>query len=748
MVLHAAYLTAMGGSIGIEEKPIVVILNFPKINTGLRRFLGADIALALTVITVVALLVFPIPTFLIDILICTNLAAAIIVLLLSIYIPSSLSLSSFPTILLITTLFRLGLNVATSRLILLNADAGHMVFAFGNTVVQGNLVVGIVIFLLLMLINMLVVAKGSERVAEVAARFTLDAMPGKQMSIDADLRSGILDLEQAKKKREELSRESQLFGAMDGAMKFVKGDVIAGIIIFAINIIAGLIIGTMQLSMDMEEALSTFAILSVGDGLVSIIPGLLMSVCAGLMVTRVDSGQESANLGTTLSTQLKAYPKAFIVAGIFIAFMALIPGLPTLPLLFLSGVVSLIAFINRHAADPAPTTTQEKASFNDKNTEKQTEKDSKGTSIVPICIEVADNLIPFVDDGSNFISDLIPLLRESLETELGIDFPGIRVRPSYATKLTDNQYALILNDVPVAFGLAEPHLILVNASPHELRSLGISDVVATKNPCTQAVACLAGINHKTLLEEASFMVFDAPSRILLHLSAILRKNAKDFITIHETQVMLDRVEQHFSALVKEVIPKATSLFQLTDVLKRLLSEEISIKDIKTILQTLAEYGPSERNTVNLTEHVRVALGRYLCYRFGHGQDTLLVYLLAPDIEDMVRSSIVNQTSGSYLALEPDIAQAILNALRQELGQLPPSATQPVILTTQDIRRFVRKLIEIEFYEVAVMSYQELCNDVKVQPIGRISLQTDHMEEHDEAFDEPLEGHFAPTPAMM
>lgn len=721
--------------------------NFITLNTWVRRFLGADIFLAFTIITVVALLVFPIPTFLIDILICANLAAAIIVLLLSIYIPNSLSLSSFPTILLITTLFRLGLNVATSRLILLNADAGHMVFAFGNTVVQGNLVVGIVIFLLLMLINMLVVAKGSERVAEVAARFTLDAMPGKQMSIDADLRSGILDLEQAKKKREELSRESQLFGAMDGAMKFVKGDVIAGIIIFAINIIAGLIIGTMQLNMDMEEALSTFAILSVGDGLVSIIPGLLMSVCAGLIVTRVDSGQEASNLGTTLSTQLKAYPKAFIVAGIFIAFMALIPGLPTLPLLILSGVVSFIAFINRHQADTTLTSTPGKASFDDKNAAANgAEKESRGSNIVPICIEVADNLVPFVDDTSNFISDLIPLLRESLETELGIDFPGIRVRPSYATKLSDNQYALILNDVPVAFGLAEPHLILVNASPHELRSLGISDVIATKNPCTQAVACLCSIDHKTSLEEASFMVFDAPSRILLHLSAILRKNAKDFITIHETQVMLDRLEQHFAALVKEVIPKAISLFQLTDVLKRLLSEEISIKDIKTILQTLAEYGPSERNTVNLTEHVRVALGRYLCYRFGHGQDTLLVYLLTPDIEDMVRSSIVNQTNGSYLALEPDTAQAILNALRQELGQLPPSATQPVILTTQDIRRFVRKLIEIEFYEVAVMSYQELCNDVKVQPVGRISLQAD-MEE-DEAYDEALDSPFAPTPALM
>lgn len=723
------------------------LLSFTK-NRLWARLFQADVFLAVTVITVVALLVFPIPTFLIDIFICANIAAAIIVLLLSIYIPTSLSLSSFPTILLIATLFRLGLNVATSRLILLNADAGHMVLAFGNTVVGGNLVVGIVIFLLLMLINMLVVAKGSERVAEVAARFTLDAMPGKQMSIDADLRSGILDLEQAKKKREDLSRESQLFGAMDGAMKFVKGDVIAGIIIFAINIVAGIIIGTLQLDMDMEEALSTFAILSVGDGLVSIIPGLLMSVCAGLIVTRVDSGDAQKDLAKTLSSQVLAYPKAFFIAAFFIGLMAFIPGLPPLPLLTLSALVFAIALANRHRNGATPSKAADMASFEDKAPTKNSPADSKPVGMVPICIEVADDLVPFVDDKSNFISELIPLLRESLEIELGIDFPGIRVRPASTQQLPPSHYALLLNEIPAAMGTAEPHLMLVNAAAHEIRSLGIKDVTSHKNPCTQTMASLVSIEHKPMLEQASYMVFDAPSRILLHLSGVLRKNAKDFITLHETQVMLDRLEQQFSALVKEVVPKSVSLVQLTDVLKRLLSEEISIKDIKTILQTLAEFGPNERNTVNLTEHVRVALGRYLCHRFGHGHETLLVYLLAPDIEDVIRTSIVNQSSGSFLALEPDLAQTILNALRHEFDQLPASATQPVILTTQEIRRFVRRLIEVEFYEVAVMSYQELSNDFKVQPVGRISLQPEKAADDHEPFDEPLDSPFAPAPAML
>lgn len=714
----------------------------------LKALSQADVFLAIAVVMVVALLVLPIPTFLIDLFICANISVAIIILLLAIYIPSSLKLSSFPTILLLTTLFRLGLNVATSRLILLHADAGQMVLAFGNSVVGGNLVVGVVIFLLLMLINMLVIAKGSERVAEVAARFTLDAMPGKQMSIDADLRSGILDLEQAKKKREDLSRESQLFGAMDGAMKFVKGDVIAGIIIFAINIIAGIIIGKFQLDMDMDEALSTYAILSVGDGLVSIIPGLLMSVCAGLIVTRVDTGDASNNLGANVATQVLAYPKAFFLASAFIAMMAFTPGLPTIPLIMLGSLV-LVAGIVINRMKPTETVdnkTLEKAAYEHPPTpEKRAE--AKSMSVLPICIEVADNLIPFVDDKSNFITELIPLLRESLEIELGIDFPGIRVRPATLQALQSNTYALMINEVPVTYGVVEPHLCLVSAAPYEVRGIGIKEATVTKNPCTQAIATLTLMEHKTALEEAGFLVWDPPSRILLHLSGLLRKNAKDFITIHETQMMLDRIEQQYPALVKEVVPKAVSVFQVTDILKRLLSEEISIKDIKTILQTLAEYGPCEQNTVILTEHVRVALARYLCYRFGHGQETLLVYLLAFDIEDMIRSSIVTQPSGSYLALEPDMAQEILNAIRYEVGQLPPNAQKPVLLTTQEIRRFLRKLIEVEFPEIAVMSFQELSGDFRVQPVGRISLHREQPPSLQDSFMDAEESMFAPVPSM-
>lgn len=717
-----------------------------------KRLCGqADVALAVAVISVCALLILPIPTFLIDIFICANISAAIVVLLISIYIPNSLRLSSFPTILLISTLFRLGLNVATSRLILLNADAGHMVLAFGNTVVGGNLVVGIVIFLLLMLINMLVVAKGSERVAEVAARFTLDAMPGKQMSIDADLRSGILDLNEARKKREDLNRESQLFGAMDGAMKFVKGDVIAGIIIFVINIVAGIIIGTFQHGMDLEEALSTFAILSVGDGLVSIIPGLLMSVCAGLIVTRVDSFSENENhLGAILAAQVLAHPKAYFIAAAFIAMISIIPGLPTIPLATMSTIVLMIGLVNRAMAQRKKTekNTQD-ASYDHGGNERNKEQGSeeRAIGVLPICIEVADNLIPFVDDSSNFITDLIPLVRESLALELGIDFPGIRVRPASLFELESSHYTLILNEVPVAKGMAEPELCLVAAAPHELISLGIKEVSSSKNPCNRAIASLTPMKHRAILEQAGFMVWDAPSQILLHLSAVLRKNAKDFITLHETQTMLDRLEQQCPSLVKEVVPKTISLIQLTEILKRLLSEEISIKDLKTILQALAEFAPMEQDGIMLTEHVRTSLSRSLCFRYAQGRDTLLVYLLAPEIEDMVRSSIINKSGQAYLALEPDTAQDILTAIGDEIGQLPPSARQPIILTNQDLRRFVRKLIEVDFYEVAVMSYQELSSDYKAQPIGCVRLIVRNEQEIESQFAGHTDSPFAPAPAM-
>lgn len=695
----------------------------------------ADIALAFLVVGVIGLLIVPIPPFVIDLFIVLNVSIAMIMLLISVYIKEALNLSSFPTILLVTTLLRLGINVATARAILLNAYAGEVIQAFGKFVVQGNFVVGVVIFLLLMLINMLVIAKGSERVAEVAARFTLDAMPGKQMSIDADLRNGVIDLNQAKKKRLELSQESQLFGAMDGAMKFVKGDVIAGIIIFFLNIGAGMLIGMFQKSMTLQEAIETYSILSVGDGLVTIIPALLMSVCAGLIVTRVSAGEEGSNLGADVAKQVMAQPKAFAIAAGFIGLLGQVPGLPRIPFTIMSVIVGLAAYglfrsTQTTGGDSKTSHLAEerhKRLENEKRNALQKAKAQEGTSskmmpvVTPISLEVASDLIPLVDDTSNFLGELIPMMRDGLFYELGIRFPGIRVRGNDGG-INASTYTIFLQEIPISTGTVDKTQCMVNDTPERLRLLGI-EATPAQNPANGVGCAWISIENRLLAEQAGLTTWDVTSYMVLHLSAILRKNAAHFVGIQEVQNMLDQLEQAFPALVKEVIPKAASIFQLTEILRRLAEEEISIRDLKTILQCLAEWGPNETNVVQLTEHVRQSLKRYISYKYSGGQTTLVVYLLDPEIEETIRSSIQRTSSGSYLALEPEITQEILSATRHEVGNLPPTAQQPVILTTQEIRRYFRKLVEVEFPFLAVVSYQELSPEINIQPIARIALST-------------------------
>ncbi|MBH1988856.1 MAG: type III secretion system export apparatus subunit SctV [Myxococcaceae bacterium] len=699
----------------------------------------SDICLAFLVVTVMTLLIVPVPTFLIDLLICTNISIALTMLLVALYVSDALHLSSFPTILLVTTLFRLGINVATARRILLDADAGTVITAFGEFTVQGNFIVGVVMFLLLMLINMLVIAKGSERVAEVAARFTLDAMPGKQMSIDADLRNGSIDLDTARKKRMDLGRESQLFGAMDGAMKFVKGDVIAGIIIFILNIVAGMSVGVLQKGMTVNEAIETYSILSIGDGLVSIIPALLMSVCAGLIVTRVNSGAEDSNLGQDIANQVLAQPKAFAIASAFITLVGQVPGLPRIPFTIIGLTVGGIAYALFRAQQPSYAgavgasmadmeqivSKREQKLEKEKKTALQKAKAQEGNTakmmpvVTPISLEVASDLVPLVDDSSNFLAELIPTMRDGLFYELGIRFPGIRVRGSDASS-GPGTYVVAINEIPVAVNTVDSRMCLVNDTPDRLKLLGIQATIAV-NPAN-GVPCSWMPNAKqALAEQAGLTTWDAASYMVLHLSASLRKQAADFVGIQEVQNMLDQLEQAFPALVKEVIPKAVNLFQLTEILKRLVEEEISIRDLKTILQALAEWGPHESDPVLLTEQVRISMKRYMSHKFTGGQHTLVVYLLEPQLEETVSAGIQHGSAGGYLALEPEVTNDILTAIRKEISNLPATAQQPVILTPQEIRRYFRKLVEIEFPHLAVLSYQELSSDINIQPIARIGL---------------------------
>ncbi len=698
----------------------------------------SDVLLAGLVMLIISMLIIPLPPLLLDLFIVLNISISVLLLLLAMYIPNALHLASFPSLLLVTTLFRLALNVSSTRLILLTAEAGEVIKAFGNFVVQGNLVVGIVIFLILTIIQFLVITKGAERVAEVAARFTLDAMPGKQMSIDADLRAGAFDMDTARKKRNDLNRESQLFGSMDGAMKFVKGDSIAGLIITAINIVAGLIIGTTMLNMSSGEALQVFAILTVGDGLVSQIPALLISVTSGLVVTRVASEEEENHLGKDISMQLLAQPRAFIIASAMLGMFGLVPGLPMLPFFVMSAVTGVVGYgLNRtnrlkaegklQPVDGSPPSEEDMQEQRDKRIQAQRMQEGQSQQmlpvVTPIALEVAGDLIPLVEDqgaGSKFLGEMIPMMRDGLFYELGVRFPGIRVRGNESDMPTGS-YLIMINEIPLVMGTVSQDKVLVNDTVERLRLLNIEGQPAT-NPANGNECAWIDAQYQEVAEQAGLTTWDATGYIVLHLSSVLRKNGAEFVGIQETMNMLEQLEQAFPALVKETVPKVVSPFQLTDILRRLIEEEISIRDLRSILQALAEWGQVEHDTVMLTEYVRAALKRYISHKYTRGQNTLIVYLLDPQIEETVRSSIQHTSSGSYLALEPEITQEILSAVRTEVGSLPPTAQNPVILTTMEIRRYFRKLVELEFPHLAVLSYQELSPDMNIQPIARISLE--------------------------
>ncbi|MCA9553563.1 MAG: type III secretion system export apparatus subunit SctV [Myxococcales bacterium] len=718
-------------------KGFIAVLTTGDLRQAIGRY--SDIGLAALVMLIISMLIIPLPPFMLDVLIVVNISISVLLLLLAMYIPNALHLASFPSLLLVTTLFRLSLNVSSTRLILLTAQPGEVIKAFGNFVVSGNLVVGIVIFLILTIIQFLVITKGAERVAEVAARFTLDAMPGKQMSIDADLRAGAFDMDEARRKRNDLNRESQLFGSMDGAMKFVKGDSIAGLIITAINIVAGVIIGVTMMNMGASEALSIFALLTVGDGLVSQIPALLISITAGLIVTRVASEESENHLGRDISFQLLAQPKAFVIASVLLVLFGLVPGLPTLPFFLMAAVTGATGYgLNRTKRLKAEGKLQpiddggmpsEQDVKEQREKRIQAQKMQEGQSqqmlpvVTPIALEVAADLIPLVEDtgeGSKFLGEMIPMMRDGLFYELGVRFPGIRVRGN-ETDMPPGSYLIMINEIPLVMGTVSQDKVLVNDTVERLRLLNIDGEPAT-NPANGNECAWVDAQYQDVAEQAGLTTWDASGYIVLHLSSVLRKNGAEFVGIQETMNMLEQLEQAFPALVKETVPKVVSPFQLTDILRRLIEEEISIRDLRSILQALAEWGQVEHDTVMLTEYVRAALKRYISHKYTRGQNTLIVYLLDPQIEETVRSSIQHTSSGSYLALEPEITQEILSAVRTEVGSLPPTAQNPVILTTMEIRRYFRKLVELEFPHLAVLSYQELSPDMNIQPIARISLE--------------------------
>ncbi|HVP50608.1 MAG TPA: type III secretion system export apparatus subunit SctV [Terriglobales bacterium] len=678
----------------------------------LTRF--ADLILVALVGVMVGLMIVPLPTFLLDIFLTINITVAVTILMVSIYISSPTQIASYPTILLITTLYRLSLDISATRLILLNADAGEVIRSFGMFVVSGNFVVGAVIFLIITLVQFIVITKGAERVAEVSARFTLDAMPGKQMSIDADLRAGIIDFHQARARREGLARESQFYGAMDGAMKFVKGDAIAGIVITLINIIGGLIIGVAMNNMPVMEAVQTYSILTIGNGLVSQIPALLISISAGMVVTRVASENKDANLGKDVASQILGQPKAIAVASGLLTVMAIIPGLPKIPFFILAAVTGSLAYGLVRAEKMHAEAAQQSEAVAAKVEGPQL------SATIPLALQTSETLTPFVDTateaGKKFYEQLITL-RNNLYYELGVIFPPIRVEGNAPGE--GGSYIIWADEVPVVRGQVRTDAVLVNAAVASIAVYGLQGE-DTSNPVTGKAAAWISRDQAERAKGAGLQVWDTPEILLLHLAQYLRKNAKEFIGIQEVQLMVSALKQSYPTLIEETVPKPVSLQLLTDILRRLVEEEVSVRDLKTIFQTLCEWGRVEHDVLALTEHVRAGLRRKICYQVSQGQPLLFVYQLDPEMEEMFRNSIRQSASGAYLAMDPAMSRQIMDAVRAHIGNLPPGAQRPVIVTDAEIRRFVKRLLDFAIPDVTVLSYDQLTPQIGLQPLGLIA----------------------------
>jgi type III secretion protein V len=683
----------------------------------------SDIALATLVALIVGMLIVPLPTFLLDLLISLNIGAAVTMLLIAIYVSDALKIATFPTLLLITTLFRLAIEVSATRLILLKANAGTVIHAFGNFVVAGNLVVGVVVFVVLTMIQFIVIANGSGRVAEVGARFTLDAMPGKQMSIDAELRSGHIDPGEARHQRALLARESQFFGSMDGAMKFVKGDAIAGVVVLLTNIVGGLAIGMIQKGMDLSSAVRTYTLLTIGEGLVSQIPALVISTAAGIIVTRVSSEDEGGHLGDDIGRQILAQPKALAISATLLVLLALVPGLPTAPFLTLGGLLGLLAYRLIKTEKTSAEVVVEPDDDGSIATLPATNKRARRSEIpvpalVPVAIEMSailtEALLP--KQGPNRIaSQWVPALRKRFFRETGITVPAIRL-DGHVVGLAPGAYAIRLREVPVASGQVVVDGAMSLDTPERLRTLGIA-AEPTMHPDGRAAAWITA--PYVAMARAGGLALLSPDEVIVeHLFHVLRRHGHTFVGIQETQTLLDGLASTHPVLVREVVPKLVTPVLIADILHRLAEEGISLRNLPEILAALAERTPrGDSDPALLTDCVRAALRRQITFNYASPDGTVAVFLLDSMIEETVREAIQNTGTGSHLALEPIISRDIVEAV----GRAISGVVAPVILTAGDIRRHVRGLVESKHPRVAVIANQELVPEAKLRTLGNISL---------------------------
>jgi type III secretion protein V len=674
------------------------------LNALVSRLRGAGDALfALAVLAVVLLLVTPLSPPVLDALLATSLALAATILVVTLFAREALRFASFPTLLLLTTLFRLALNVGSTRLVLSRGEAGRVIEAFGRVVVQGDTVVGAVVFAILTLVQLLVVAKGAERVAEVAARFTLDAMPGKQMAIDADLRAGAIDQLEARRRRRALERESQLYGAMDGALKFVKGDAIAGVAIVLVNVTGGLVTGVLR-GMDAGEAARRYALLAIGDGLVSQIPALLIAVSAGIAVTRVAAEEEGASLRAEIGAQLLAHPAALAAVAAMLGALALAPGLPAAPFLLLAAAAGFGAhrLARRRAAggagpDATAAADAAPAPF---------DAGEPFSPPAPVVIELAEDLFALAREG-RLASEGLAGLRDALWRDLGIRLPGVSVRPAEAPAGT---WRVLVDEVPAATGRAPTGEAVALAPAEELALVGIASIPEDDPVTGRTVSVIAASDAARA--SALAPVRGPLDRVFAGAAGALAGSAAELLGVQEVQVLLDGLEPWAPALVREVSRQLPAPL-LADVLRRLVQEGVSVRPLRTILEALLEAGGAPRAAPALAEAARRALKRHLADAHA-GEGPLGALLLDPAVEQALREARV----GDGLALDPMVGSALLDAVARELeGCSEP----PVLLASPDVRRALRSLVAARWPRLAVLAYEELPPELAVRPLGRIAL---------------------------
>jgi len=674
-------------------------------------------SISVFIIAVILMIIIPLPPFFLDLMFILNIAVSIVILFTTMYIKEALEFSVFPSLLLITTLFRLSLNVSSTRLILTNNGyAGAVISTFGNFVLQGNAVVGFIVFIIIVLVQFIVITKGAERVAEVTARFTLDAMPGKQMAIDADLSSGIITEEEALRRRNNVQREADFYGAMDGATKFVKGDAIMSIVVTFINFIGGVIIGMVQGGSTFDMVLQTYSIATVGDGLVSQIPALLISTATSMIVTRAAS---ESSLNVDLTRQIKSQPLVLIISGTVIFSFVLIPGFPKIQVIVLSSMLILLGMRLLKTNVPVETDYKEPAQVEEVSEEeyyRNIDNIYELIQIDPIAMEVGYSLIPLVDEssGGNFI-DRVVMFRRQFAQEMGMVIPSVRLRDN--GYLNPNEYVIKIKGEEVAKGeiLVDYYLAL---DPGNLT--GEVDGIETVEPAYGIPSRWIKEDKKELAEIYGYTVIDPLSVLITHLSEVIRSHAHELLSRQEINQLLSRVKEDNEILVSEVIPGIVSLGNLQKILGNLLKEGIPIKDMETILETIGDYGTTVKDTEMLTEYVRQALRRTITRKWSEGGQ-IRVITLSTEIEKLIINSMSKSEKGSYLSLDPEIMQKLVTQLIEQINKLKGEINIPIILTSPFVRGYFRKLLDQFYPKAVVLSFNEIDNSVQIQALGNIAI---------------------------